>query len=615
MPTLSFRSCKPILLVAASVLLFTNASGCAGCRGGNVNGKVVDQDGKPLKGVLVAILGKTDKTDAKGRFEIRRIPDFPEKRVVAHFEKDGYFKHVGGARVREGDVFISIALTERKVVGTVDNRIGGVIRDSGITAMFPPNQWMDQNGTVVEGAVTIYAARVNPDSLNFAESMPGRDFTARGGGTPGALVSAGALLIEAEDESGNPVDVAKSDEDEPVVIENDSDADGSDDPGGDDTSPWGGGDTSWPGAGDTSTPGDTGDTGGVPPVREDLPTICLDIPATMLGVVPDEIPLWQLGGDGIWTEVAMATRIEDQFCFVMVGTGSLNCDLFSRTGLIQGTVCNRKGEPVGEGRSVAVFQNTATTDSAGQYGALVPACYTFDATARGETIEVPGIPEGKTRTVDFNCTQDTGTSAGVSSSPFASSDDDDGSDGSDGGGSGTDPGDPFGGSSGGSSGPVVIEDGSDGGSSSSVDTGSWGIDTGFSSFDTGTSTGAASEEICTTGDDTMLLQAASAPTNISCGILATDQGIQGGDTPWTGLVDVKQTSGTLTFKYETQSEEDRMIVSQEGVLLFDSGCVGTNGWKNKSLTFSGTTTDVTVSVMPTCAGGSGTQWDFKVECP
>ncbi len=603
------RACKPFLLVSAATVLLANASGCGGCKGGNVKGKVIDQDGNPIKGVSVMVLGKTDTTDGKGKFEIKRIADFPKKRVVAYFDKEGYFDYVGGARVTDGDVFIAVGMSKRELVGDVDNSSGGTIQHDGITAHFNPRQWMNQNGEEVVGRVNIYAARVNPDRANFPELMPGRDFNALGDNSDGALTSAGAIIIEAEDEDGNPVDLlGGGDADSPIVIE---DGDSADIPT-DTSNPW---DTDPPGGTDTSStnPGDSGtsDTGTITDI-EDVPAyICLDIPATMLGVAPDTIPLWQLGSGGIWEERGIATRIEDQFCFVMNGTGSLNCDLFSRTALVQGTVCNRKGEPVGEGRAVDVFQNSAYTDSAGQYAALVPACYSFDVTARGESVAVAGIAEGKTRTVNIGCDEDTGAppSSGTDAyNPFGSTSSS---------GSSTDDGtsssNPFGGSSSGgssssSSDPVVIEDGS--GASSPTDTGSFSFDTGPSTWDTGTSTSApVADDVCTSGDDAMIQQAAAAPVPVAC----DSAGVSGSDTPWTGQVEMNQTSGTFDFTYNTKTLEDRIIVSYEGTLLFDTGCVGATD--TVPLSYSGTTTTITVSTMPNCAGGSGTAWDFGATCP
>jgi len=56
-----------------------------------------------------------------------------------------------------------------------------------------------------------------------------------------------------------------------------------------------------------------------------------------------------------------------------------------------------------------------------------------------------------------------------------------------------------------------------------------------------------------------------------------------------------------------------MIVSYEGRSLFDTGCVGTSG--SVLLSYSGSSSKVAVQVFPSCAGGSGTTWNYTVHCP
>jgi len=89
--------------------------------------------------------------------------------------------------------------------------------------------------------------------------------------------------------------------------------------------------------------------------------------------------------------------------------------------------------------------------------------------------------------------------------------------------------------------------------------------------------------------------------------------VSGADTPETRVIDLGINHGTFQFSYETYSQQDEIIVSYEGTVLFDTGCVGASGTQN--LTYSGTSTDITVDVHPNCAGGTGTAWAFTVYCP
>lgn len=90
--------------------------------------------------------------------------------------------------------------------------------------------------------------------------------------------------------------------------------------------------------------------------------------------------------------------------------------------------------------------------------------------------------------------------------------------------------------------------------------------------------------------------------------------VAGGDAPETRTIEMGRSSGTFTFSYDTYFIEDRMVVSYEGRTLFDTGCVGASA--SKILTYSGTSTRITVQVTPNCTGQFiGTAWTFTVGCP
>jgi hypothetical protein len=88
---------------------------------------------------------------------------------------------------------------------------------------------------------------------------------------------------------------------------------------------------------------------------------------------------------------------------------------------------------------------------------------------------------------------------------------------------------------------------------------------------------------------------------------------QGGDAPDTRLVELAKTAGTFRFDFDTEVQQDQIIVSYEGRVLFDTGCVGTSG--SQQLPYAGTTTQVQVQVIPNCAGGTSTRWSWTAHCP
>jgi hypothetical protein len=92
--------------------------------------------------------------------------------------------------------------------------------------------------------------------------------------------------------------------------------------------------------------------------------------------------------------------------------------------------------------------------------------------------------------------------------------------------------------------------------------------------------------------------------------------VNGGDVAETRTIELGRSSGTFIFTYDTQDIPDQMVVRYGGTTLFDSGCVGTSGNRTQSIFFSGSTTTVTVAVMPNCTGRMDqTTWSFTVACP
>jgi uncharacterized protein (TIGR03437 family) len=89
----------------------------------------------------------------------------------------------------------------------------------------------------------------------------------------------------------------------------------------------------------------------------------------------------------------------------------------------------------------------------------------------------------------------------------------------------------------------------------------------------------------------------------------------GGDAPDTRTIELGKTSGTFNFTYNTYVQEDQMLVRYQNALLFDTGCVGTDGDLTKPISYNGTSTSISVQVIPNCKGGSGTAWDYSVSCP
>lgn len=91
--------------------------------------------------------------------------------------------------------------------------------------------------------------------------------------------------------------------------------------------------------------------------------------------------------------------------------------------------------------------------------------------------------------------------------------------------------------------------------------------------------------------------------------------VAGNDTPDTRVIDLGKSSGQTTLTYDTYTVADRIVVKYEGVVKFDSFCVGTNGPWVKTINYSGESSEMTVEVKPNCFGTTGTGWNFSLSCP
>ncbi len=87
----------------------------------------------------------------------------------------------------------------------------------------------------------------------------------------------------------------------------------------------------------------------------------------------------------------------------------------------------------------------------------------------------------------------------------------------------------------------------------------------------------------------------------------------GGDEPETHTYNMGQTSGTFRFEWEAQNLKDRFKVYYQGSKKFDTGCISGNG--STYISYSGSSSQITVTVEPNCTGGSGTWWEYTVYCP
>jgi predicted nucleic acid-binding Zn-ribbon protein len=70
------------------------------------------------------------------------------------------------------------------------------------------------------------------------------------------------------------------------------------------------------------------------------------------------------------------------------------------------------------------------------------------------------------------------------------------------------------------------------------------------------------------------------------------------------------------FEYETYDIKDRVLILEENHIIFDSGCIGTHGWKKQYIHKQPYSSQIYIDIQPNCANShSTTKWKIKLNCP
>lgn len=87
----------------------------------------------------------------------------------------------------------------------------------------------------------------------------------------------------------------------------------------------------------------------------------------------------------------------------------------------------------------------------------------------------------------------------------------------------------------------------------------------------------------------------------------------GNRTPATNEINLGRTAGSFLFEYDARTAPDTFIVSYEGNVLFNSGCI--RGTGTARLMYAGRSRNVSIEVQPNCEGRANTSWTFTAHCP
>ena len=298
--------------------------GTFGPTGGNkIEGVVMDANMNPVADVMVSAYGDSTKTSSNGEYTLSADLSNRDRAIIS-FDKDGYFSNNRGFVPQDGKTtFLNVALIERQEIGAFDNSTGGSVSDNSgkMSLTFQSESFKKEGGGSYSGEVKIYGAYMDPDDSNFDMVMPGGDLAAIDeNNEDGMLTSFGMVAVETEDDNGAPL---------ALLIDFD---------------------------------------------------LCVDIPASMLAAAPSQMPVWFMA-NSTWEFMGNAIKMGDQYCFTSGETGSINCDLFNRSAIIKGYLCD--GGDILPNEHLRLGQICVTTGTDGSFSAMVPSGMTINVLYNG----------------------------------------------------------------------------------------------------------------------------------------------------------------------------------------------------------------------------------------
>ena len=236
----------------------------------SVIGQVVDRDNEPIVDALITLDNQTYTTDIYGHFFITN-KNLNRAGSFLVVEKEGYFK--GSRRFfpkEEVKNRVKIQLIEKVFNQSFAANDGGTIQGGdGALVEFAPSSFSTESGAIYTGMVQVAAKWLNPSLVESFDQMPGNLQGINTQITEVALATYGMIVVELEDESGNPLQLT------------------------------------------------TGKTA----------TLTMPVPNNLLAGAPRDIPLWYFNENlGMWVEEGAASLVDGNYVGAVSHFSFWNCD-------------------------------------------------------------------------------------------------------------------------------------------------------------------------------------------------------------------------------------------------------------------------------------------------
>jgi hypothetical protein len=275
----------------------------------SVQGRVVDELGKPVNSATVKSGSLSTSTDINGVFRFDNVP-LNKKAAFVSIEKSGYFK-TGRTFLPHAGVlnYIEARLMPKTLKGSFSSSgTGNVTIQTGVSVSFPANGFVTSNNSSYSGTVNFYGGYIDPTSPQLLSTMPGNLTGVNTSNQMQLLQTYGMVVGELEGSSGEKLKLA---------------------------------------SGNTAT-------------------ITMAIPASMQGSAPATIPLWWFDeSTGLWKEEGTATKQGSNYVGTVSHFSFWNCDVPNNYVTLTMTLQNQNAQPL-QGYKV-VLTNTSNNSSAGGY--------------------------------------------------------------------------------------------------------------------------------------------------------------------------------------------------------------------------------------------------------
>jgi hypothetical protein len=176
----------------------------------SVNGRVIDENGKPVSNASLQAGTSTTTTDVNGVFRFNNII-LSKNAGFVKIEKDGYFKSGRTIFTSAGVVNnIEIKLIPKKQRGNFASSAGGNISiESGAAINFPVNGIINKSTKMpYTGTVKVFGAYLNPEDPNLSSIMPGNLTGLTTENEQKILQTYGMIAVELEGGNGEKLNLA-----------------------------------------------------------------------------------------------------------------------------------------------------------------------------------------------------------------------------------------------------------------------------------------------------------------------------------------------------------------------------------------------------------------------